>query len=363
MFLLFQPGPPVSDDEAAAEVDRAIADANDAVPPRTIVGGSALRAVHGVVVNLFWDGQDGKVIRPWLTTFTDHLTADGLSGTVSTSRAAPDLTGFVELDMRFPTAFVGYRIAEYIPRRERLRGWLVDPDTTERVVTRAISSASQLPNSECWAYLSAQRVELRRDQALGFLCSSAAVSSFSKTVLYRGGNPVSLSQVGLTDVGEFTSQRVVLQSHWQPMVEAMSHMLLIAPEAADVGMIKNVGARSTSWQRLDSEVQQPVRMVMDYENSRHLWDEYVIDAHGISLLTDKHLDHANDLSNWTIEKVAPQRYLVSAADLEPWFGQRGPDEATLAQARADFGDMILNWDTILARRGPYTSRNTAIVGR
>lgn len=169
--------------------------------------------------------------------------------------------------------------------------------------------------------------------------------------------------MALGDRGELVAQSVSRTTPWQPLVEAMTHALLMAPEAADVGMIKNAANRASSWGDLHISIHQPARMVMDYENSRHLGDEHVIDAHGISLLTDKHLAHAHDLTDWTIEQVAEGRYLVKATDLEPWFGQPAPDEATLAKARADFDDVILNWDTILTKPGPYTSGNTSITGR
>jgi hypothetical protein len=47
------------------------------------------------------------------------------------------------------------------------------------------------------------------------------------------------------------------------------------------------------------------------------------------------------MSGWAISEVAPDRYLVEAADLAPWYARPQPDAATLAQARADFGDMII----------------------
>jgi len=136
MFLLFKPADSgsVPEDEVVAAVDRAIAAANETVPSRTIVGGVALRAVPGVAATLFWDGQDGTVIRPWLTAFTDHLQADGLSGKVGGSgQRLMKLEGRTDLNSRFPTAFVGYRLVEYRPPSGSLSAWGVDPATTRRI--------------------------------------------------------------------------------------------------------------------------------------------------------------------------------------------------------------------------------------
>lgn len=77
----------------------------------------------------------------------------------------------------------------------------------------------------------------------------------------------------------------------------------------------------------------------------------------------KHLQHARDLSDWTIEEVAPDRFLLSASDLEPWYAGTAAPPEIVEKARADFGDMILTWDTILANPGPYTSTHPSVVGR
>ncbi|MGQ1839206.1 hypothetical protein ACT4S2_12190 [Kocuria turfanensis] len=76
------------------------------------------------------------------------------------------------------------------------------------------------------------------------------------------------------------------------------------------------------------------------------YDAIVADAHGIQLLTDRHLARARDLSDWTITEVVPTRYLVQAKNLEPWYATDTPDPELVAQARADFGDMILTPETV-----------------
>ncbi len=50
----------------------------------------------------------------------------------------------------------------------------------------------------------------------------------------------------------------------------------------------------------------------------------VPDAFGIQVLTDAHLEHAHDLTDWTIEEIAPGRHLVTARDLDPWLVAPGP---------------------------------------
>lgn len=76
------------------------------------------------------------------------------------------------------------------------------------------------------------------------------------------------------------------------------------------------------------------------------YDAIVADAHGTQLLTDRHLSRARDLSNWEVTEITPHRYLVRAQDLEPWYAGDTPDPEVVAQARSDFGDMILTPETV-----------------
>jgi hypothetical protein len=83
--------------------------------------------------------------------------------------------------------------------------------------------------------------------------------------------------------------------------------------------------------------------------SPRVWQQQVFDANPIQILTSTHLERAHDLSSWNITEVSADRYLVTATDLEPWFTcddkrrvafHQFPDRDLVAQARADFGDMI-----------------------
>lgn len=86
--------------------------------------------------------------------------------------------------------------------------------------------------------------------------------------------------------------------------------------------------------------------------NRHLLPEYAPDAQGLQVLTDAHLEHAHDLSDWTVEPLGEGRHLVTAADLEPWYASPEPDPETLQQARGDFGGMILTPELVASNPPP-----------
>jgi hypothetical protein len=80
------------------------------------------------------------------------------------------------------------------------------------------------------------------------------------------------------------------------------------------------------------------------------WTHFTLDPNGIQILSDTHLERANDLSEWETTKLDPHHYLVQARDLEPWYGtlrrREDPlDPELLNKARADFGDIILTHAT------------------
>jgi hypothetical protein len=183
--------------------------------------------------------------------------------------------------------------------------------------------------------------------------------------LAQDGNAMLTAEWG--QLGQCVTQTVTPDQPWQDAVADQTALLLTDPAATDVGLIKPAGIGANGWDLLDFQwrehVHRTVRLPLDYDRNRHLWDEYVIDAAGVQLLTGKHLGHAHDLGDWTVDEVAPDRYLVRAKHLDPWYAGMVADPATVARARADFGDMILTWDAILAKPGPYSITEGIIVGR
>ncbi|QNN51155.1 hypothetical protein [Nocardioides mesophilus] len=247
------------------------------------------------------------------------------------------------------------------PPHEELLGWHVGVGTTRRVAEFATKWAS-LSGGECWAACSDEAMKIEGCCAADFLCSAASVAEYGATLIY----PVDshkLTHCTMAPRGEFIAQSIERPGHWQAQVAELVEVLLAAPEAADVGMIKRAREEASSWLEIGQQTNKPARLVIDYQASRHLWDRYVIDAHGVNLLTDYHLDNAHDLSDWTVEEVSPGRHLVSAKNLASWYSGGPTPYDVIQRARADFGKMILDWDTIQSHPGPYTNLNPNIIGR
>jgi hypothetical protein len=142
---------------------------------------------------------------------------------------------------------------------------------------------------------------------------------------------------------------------WPEMINQLRQPLLWHPHLLDYGFVRTTTSIWSLTKGTDyplpygNSSAKPFVWERQYQalNDRIAYNSVVVpDTHGIQLLTGAHLANAHDLSHWTITEVAPDRYLVEADDLAAWYAQPHPDQATLVQARADFGDMIITANNI-----------------
>ncbi len=348
-----------------ARVTAAMDMSNSAVPTDKAVGSFAVATVRGVAVALTSDRAANSSLREWLTIFADEMTGSGLSGRVGTIQAwSPDIDHLLSTGRTYPASFIGYRVTEYTSLTDRSHGWNVTPDITAWIADQHQAFADSLPDVQSWASLIGSSVPIPTAETAAWLKAASPHGSDPKTAYHALTDASAYHKVSLSGQGEFVAQSIVPTEDWQSLLDTKRQTLLAAAGSADVGMIKNIGSQATTWSNVDlRKLHRTVLWPPDYLCNRHLWDEYVIDAAGISLLTDKHLSHANSLEDWIIEEVAPNRFLVSARDLVPWFGGFVPDQEIIERARADFGDMIMSWDAILANPGPYTVTYPEMIGR
>jgi hypothetical protein len=139
---------------------------------------------------------------------------------------------------------------------------------------------------------------------------------------------------------------------WQTRAEEMTALLVGQAPNLDLGYVTNeIGWGHTWRKRILADTSPPVhRPVID---SRHLWNRYLPDVCGIQLLTGAHLSRANDLASWHVISVAPDRYLVQARDLDPWFTTEEPDPDLVRTARHDFDGALINRETLDAETSTY----------
>jgi hypothetical protein len=141
---------------------------------------------------------------------------------------------------------------------------------------------------------------------------------------------------------------------WQDRLKQVTAAMVAFPDDTDLAFVRYSVPYTISWTQLQTG-SPPLPYVEEYHvrYNRHLFSQYTPDANGLQILTDTHLGHATDLSDWVIEPLGGGRHLVQAKSLEPWYATIDPDPKTLEKARADFGKMILTLQTITDNPPPW----------
>jgi hypothetical protein len=332
----------LADGMTAAEA--AMRHANDAVPEESVEGESVEPSPYGpmVVVDLIGVIEDTN---DWLAAFAAHLEADGWSGSLEPAPRT-GLPGSLDRDRAVPrmTAFLAYRHSESRSAQEggqwRRRGWAVDPDTTD-VLCRDLIEWGAFEGAD--TYLSQGRSEVRvDDQNVQELLVWTAHQAGRCGVTYARKAPLRVHSAQLSSRGQVTVQVEDERLDWRTRLDNLTWMLSRQADKMDLGFIRLSPYWALSWIALGNG-NLPLACVdeADVRNNRHLWDQYVPDAHGIQLLTEEHLSRAHTLEDWDVRRLAPDRYLVRAKDLAGWYAGTRPDPEVLSSARMDFAGMLL----------------------
>lgn len=295
-------------------------------------------------------------VRLWLAVFARHLQTLGLSGKVTAAPAAffPDwLSGEFEVPRQL-TAFVSYQTNDLalLDADEQRRAWHVPAALTAKVADAATM----------WGRFNGADVYLLRyihqtrskNPDMGSALAGAAVKFAMGRVVYLRSQPHRLVWASLGTLGRASYGVLDDTVSWQDRLAKVLRAMLAFHGDTDLAFVQHGNALGVGWSGLDA-VRPPLPYVKEYHvrYNRHLNGQYIPDAHGLQLLTDAHLKHANDLSDWIIEPLGAGKHLVQAKDLEPWYATIDPNPATLAKARADFGGMILTPDIIAANPPPW----------
>jgi hypothetical protein len=295
-------------------------------------------------------------VRVWLAVFARHLQTQGLSGRVTAAPEAffPDwLSGEVEVPRQL-TAFVSYQTNDLalLDADEERRAWHVPAALTAKVADAA-TAWGRFNGADVYLLRYIHQTRSKNPDA-GSALAGAAVQFAMGRVVYLRSQPRRLVWASLGALGRASYGVLDDTVSWQDRLAQVVRAMVAFPEDTDLAFVQYSSALELGWSGLYT-----VRPVLPYVEeyhirySRHLNGQYIADAHGLQLLTDAHLAHANDLSDWIIEPLGAGKHLVQATDLEPWYATIEPDPETLAKARADFGGMILTPEIIAANPPPW----------
>jgi hypothetical protein len=292
-------------------------------------------------------------VRAWLDAFATHLQSQGLRGRIT---AAP-FAGFPRWTSELPlqlTAFVSYQTKDLglLSADQQRRTWHVSQDLTAKVA-EAGTLWGRFDGAE--VYLSRNIHQTRSTNPdVGTALASGVEKFAMASVTYLRSDPPRYATVALGILGEACYTVADDSVTWRTRLAKLTRAMVRFPDESDLAFVQYTNYLAVDWSDLAAG-RPHLPYVKDYHvrYNRHLYTEYVPDAHGIQLLTSAHLARAADLSEWVVEPIAADRFLVQAKDLEPWYAAIEPDVEVLSKARADFGGMLLTPEIIADNPAPW----------
>lgn len=306
---------------AIDSVGRAVQAANAQAPgvwgerPAAGVGGASVRLKSP---------QSPDALDSWLAAFTASLSAEGRSGLVHATRTVR-LPGFVT---NFTEPWISVFAAFDVP--------MADLDLCEKAVAWTAQAGGE-------AYLSSggmNQLAAAEEAALHLLTALHARSAASFTCADVQAGRASHLHVDADGLVVF--QFLDSSAETAERIARLRDAMTVDAERTRLAFAALSPIRAYGW---DARLKglPALRDLPDGVLTRNTsdWSESVPDAHGVQLLTGRHLDRIPDLAGWTVREVAPDRYLVEAPDLASWLAPGGPSEAEVAQARAIFEAALL----------------------
>lgn len=291
---------------------------------------------------LFIEGLPGQM-NPWIQQLADRLNTAGVEGTLTGARTVGPPAWATTDELMFGpglSAALGYQPVDGF---WRLPGWGCGSDTLEQAVSHGID----------WMCAHGGRAQANINLRADFWADPAT----AKQILIGQANNTNVSmsnsyqqerqeirEVDILRPGAVSLTSRAGQTDWTETVSEFRAALLQAPlERLSIAMVSHL-----TW---GSWLMSPIPGTdyfdrLAYDRFPDRWHEFTLDPCGIQVLTDQHLTKANDLSGWTTTRLDEHHYLVEAKDLAAWYAtpllKTDPvDPDLLAQARADFGGMIL----------------------
>lgn len=333
-------------------VEQAASIANDAADARghgdDVFAAEAVSVPKGVALRVPRCAVD-EALDLWLEDFAAALDQLGVSGRVTTAVPAwaPDWPMLEHRSMTELTAFVSYSCdpAFHVTDPNEPRGWHVPAAATAEITGR---SARWTIRGEGDTFVTLGTFSLQLDgqsddpasRAAALLAASLPEQHFGAIgTVNRPSRRVRSSWLGA--LGVSLHQVADPQTHWRDRLRDLIDLLIPSAHLIDVAMIRPAPRMPSNWQAADYGGPPTPAHVSGYEqHARAQHADTVLDAHGLQILTQAHLDKAHDLSDWVVREIAPDRFLVGARRLTPWFERPPASIELVGKARHDFGEMI-----------------------
>lgn len=304
---------------------------------------------------LFLEGPPDEVAR-WIDSLALRFAEAGVEGTLAGGRTVNEtgITWAMELESSRNYPRPGEEDRPVHPRWCGLLGYRSVPnwwetDSKWTCGQNALDAAAA--HALKWMSARGGRVMANVDLRANFWVDTAAAEAIFKSEAVR--RYVAASQLFNEEHGEVRRVQkgwvneigLIVQSSqtpWPEMIQDLRASLMAAPlDWVSIAMVSHA-----DWSGVLGGGEDTYCDWGAYRMYPGRWDEFTLDPCGIQILTEKHLEKANDLSSWQTTRLDQRHFLVESRELEPWYGRplrahEGVDPSLLERARAEFGEMIL----------------------
>lgn len=321
--------------QAGNIADAEVTDAAGDGPLVTIVGGSMK------LKRLFTSEAPGR----WLSVFTRELRARGCEGTIHPTPSAALPRWYLRLGEPQVTVYSAFDRPFFQPETANSSTPATTPDPTA-IDTRATCAVNLLTARGTASFVDSAGLNLPAPANAPRQLLRMLYASITSTFTCLDSDRQQAAAVTLNRNGQQVFQFCEPTRSLPGQVDLAREALILDAASTRLAFAALTRGQIIDWSlRADKPNPLPAYTREMLRQNTAIWSRYVPDAHGMQLLTPHHLDNATDLSAWEVTQVAPERYLVEAADLSQWLRPEGPEDSVLARARTDFGAMIVTPDT------------------
>ncbi len=323
-------------------------------------------AHDGVIVHLtgrvpagfvaFIEGaRDKDHLIEWAHTVAQRLDDAGITGKLAAARSAGLPRWLDSVERPQPGAFITWSYdAEHSTSDPSQTAplWKLDADTT-RVVAELCASFVAGAGPRTRLRQGAFSFELSDQTAIADMLDTAIISDGIQAGALCYNNPErALRSVAFVNRAETSLQEISTRS-WHDRIETLTDAICARPDLLDYAIIRSTSVVPGGWSSTGDLFPLPHLSPGEFRYYQHLTTRYVIDAHGVQVLTTRQLAGVRHPDHWTVRDLGHDRHLVTAPDLAPWYASPYPDPDVLTAARDDFTDILLTAEVIAAHPPPW----------
>lgn len=310
--------------------------------------------VPGGFVALIEGAHDKAHLLAWAHTVAQRLDAAGVTGTLAAARPAGLPRWLDTIEPPQPGAFITWSFdAEHSTSDPTQTAplWKLDADTTRAVIelcTDFVTATGPRTRMRQGAF----SFEISDQDAIADMVATAIVTDGIQAGVICHNDPGrTLRSASLICAAETALQEISPRS-WQERIGALTDAICARPDLLDYAIIRHTSLVPGGWRSTEALLRLP-HTPNRFRYCQHLATRYVIDAHGVQVLTSRQLAGLRNPDHWNTRDLGHDRHLVTAPDLAPWYATLYPDPDTLAAARDDFTDILLTPDIIDAHPPPW----------